>query len=127
MHFAWILVPLLLAPLNRHAADPLPGGSPVADRHPEYALATTDLPVALLPSGTTKLEVGQGSCKVSERDRTGPQPTTGEGIQRRSTAHLLVRLRTLCRAGLDFTPDLTRRFTGFLSSHTTACPPPSAE
>ena len=126
MRFTWIALPVLFMALASHGTSAAVPSSTDAVPEPEtaagYAASSSELPVAVMPaaSGKTRLAPELASRHDATLDREG------DPLGARSASVVCVRIRTVDRAGLTFIPELNRATTGYLSSCTTACPPPAS-
>jgi hypothetical protein len=129
MRFTWIALPIVLVALS--GAGAAGDAAPIEDgkqgRHPgkDYtassATPTTSAPVVALPSTSGESQLLRLFPAV--RIRGGlPYGAALPGTRRAAQAR--VRIRTVDRAGLAYIPEINQATTGFLSSSTTACPPP---
>ena len=125
MRFTWIALPALLVALTgTSGASPPPADeSSDPERVVERAASPRTAPVAVLPSLGEAQWKRLGPTEQERRD-SGPDGALPPGSRRASQAR--VRIRTVDLAGTAFLPEITRATTGFLSSSTTACPPPAS-
>jgi hypothetical protein len=130
MRFTWIALPIVLVALSGAgtASDAAPLEDGKRDRHTErdYAAATVSptaaAPIVALPSPSGESQLLRLFPAVKVRRGL---PLGGDPPGTRRTLQARVMIRTVDRAGLAFIPEVNRATTGFLSSSTTACPPPS--
>jgi hypothetical protein len=125
MRFTWIALPVLLVTLTgASGASPSPADeSSGPERVVERATCRTTAPVAVLPS-TTQARWKRLGVEDTERRESHLDAAAPPGSRRANQAR--VRIRTVDLAGTAFIPEITRATTGFLSSSTTACPPPAS-
>jgi len=124
MRFTWIALPVLLVTLTgTSGASPSPADeSSGPERVVERGTCRTTAPVAILPSTTEARWKRLGAEETERRDQ--PLDSAPPGSRRANQAR--VRIRMVDLAGTAFIPEITRATTGFLSSSTTACPPPAS-
>ena len=130
MRFTWIALPIVLVALSGSGtasdAAPATDGGKDRQRGKDYTASSTSsssyAPFVALPSTSGESQLLRLFPTVKIR-RTAP--LTGDLPGTRRTNQARVRIRTVDRAGLAFIPEINRATTGFLSSSTTACPPPS--
>ena len=124
MRFTWIALPVLLVTLTgTSGASPPPADeSSERERVVERAPTSTTASVAALPSAS----VFQWKRLGAEQDRRDPHSDAAAPPGSRRANQARVRFRTVDLAGTAFIPEITRATTGFLSSSTTACPPPAS-
>ena len=125
MRFTWIALPVLLVALTGTSGASPPPADESSDRERvvERAPSRTTAPVAVLPS-TREAHWKRLGAEGTERRDSHPDAAAPPGSQRANQAR--VRIRTVDLAGTAFIPEVTRATTGFLSSSTTACPPPAS-
>lgn len=125
MRFTWIALPVLLVTLTGTSGASPPPADEASDRERvvEHAPSPPQAPVAALPSMTGVQWKRLGTTEAERRDSQldGSAPPGS-----RRAAQARVRIRTVDRAAMTFIPEVTRATTGFLSSSTTACPPPAS-
>ena len=125
MRFTWIALPALLVALTGTSGASPPPTDDASDRERvvEHAPASPAAPAAALPS--TREATGQ-RLGADEAGRRHPRAdgAAPPGSRRANQARVLIRRVDL--TGLSFIPEITRATTGFLSSSTTACPPPAS-
>ena len=130
MRFTWIALPIVLVALSGTGtasdAAPAEDGGRERYRGKDYAASvptsSSEAPVVALPSASGESQLLRLFPAVRVRggvSLSGVLPGASGTIQAR------VRIRTVDREGLAFIPEINRATTGFLSSSTTACPPPS--
>lgn len=126
MRFTWIALPILLTTL----APAAPAETVVDDRAEDekaalVGTAATHVPLEIRPASPGEAEVAQPS-ETSARRLDASQTTAEEdaGGDAR-TPNPTVRLRALQASCRDFSSRLSHSLTGFLSSYSTACPPPA--
>lgn len=128
MRFTWIALPVLIVALASHGTSAVPSSTdpvPEPETAAGYAASSSELPVAVMPAASGKTLLARvGSELASRHDATLDRER--DALGERSASVVCVRIRTVDRAGLTFIPELTRATTGFLSSCTTACPPPAS-
>ncbi len=124
MRFTWIALPVLLVTLTGTSGASPPPADESSDRERvvERATSHTAAPVAALPS-TREAQWKRLGAEEPERRDSHPDGAAPPGPRRADQAR--VRIRTVDLAGTAFIPEITRANTGFLSSSTTACPPPA--
>jgi hypothetical protein len=124
MRFTWIALPVLLVTLTGTSGASPPPADESSDRERvvERAASPAATSVAVLPSmresDWKRLGAGDEKRRDGRFDAAAPP-----GSRRADQAR--VRIRTVDLAGTAFIPEITRATTGFLSSSTTACPPPA--
>ncbi|HJR53345.1 MAG TPA: hypothetical protein VJ982_06480 [Gemmatimonadota bacterium] len=125
MRFTWIALPVLLVTLTGTSGASPPPADEASDRERvvERAPSPPQAPVVALPSMTGVQWKRLGTPETERRDSQldGSAPP---GSRRANQAR--VRIRTVDLAATTFIPEVTRATTGFLSSSTTACPPPAS-
>jgi hypothetical protein len=129
MRFTWIALPVLLVTLagasTSAAAPPSMDEKPDHESETDYAVSSSTLPVAAMPSNSGEAQLARlGAAGKVRHDL--PLGDVADPLNARPANQIRVRIRTVDRAGFEFIPELTRAVTGFLSSSTTACPPPSS-
>ncbi|HET6638721.1 MAG TPA: hypothetical protein VFH82_08075 [Gemmatimonadota bacterium] len=124
MRFTWIALPVLLVTLTGTSGASPPPADESSDRERvvERATTSTATPVVALPS-TRVSDWKRLGAEEQERRDSHPDAAAPPGSRRATQAR--VRIRTVDLAGTAFIPEITRATTGFLSSSTTACPPPA--
>ena len=124
MRFTWIALPVLLVTLTGTSGASPPPADEASDRERvvERAATPAAAPVAALPSMRESEWKRLGAAEEGRRDAR-PDAAAPPGSSRADQAR--VRIRTVDLAGTAFIPEITRATTGFLSSSTTACPPPA--
>jgi hypothetical protein len=130
MRFTWIALPVLYVALTgpgTTGAAALPSSDEVPDHEAttEYAASSSELPVAIMPSSSGETRLGRTETEAPSR-HDGSLDHDADPLGVRSANVVRVLIRTVDRAGLAFIPEVTRATTGFLSSCTTACPPPAS-
>jgi hypothetical protein len=123
MRFTWIALPALLVTLagTSGASPPPPDDASDRERVVEHVPGSPAAPAAALPS--TRETTGQRlGAEEADRRRSRRDGAAPPGSRRANQARVLIRRADL--AGTSFIPEITRATTGFLSSSTTACPPP---
>src|SRR5688572_3751500 len=125
MRFTWIALPVLLVALTgTSSASPPPADEPSdRERVVERGTSPTAAPVVALPS---IIEDQWKRLGAGEQERRDSCPDRGAPPGSRRANQARVRIRTVDLAGTAFLPEITRATTGFLSSSTTACPPPAS-
>lgn len=125
MRFTWIALPVLLVTLTGTSGASPPPADEASDRERvvERATSRTAIPIAALPSMREVEWKRLGAGEQGRRD-SRPDAAAPPGSRRANLAR--VRIRTVDLAGTAFIPEITRATTGFLSSSTTACPPPAS-
>jgi hypothetical protein len=123
MRFTWIALPVLLVTLTGTSGASPPPADESSDRERvvERASSPAAVPVAALPATRESQWKRIGAADQERRDAR-PDAAAPPGSRRADQAS--VRIRTVDLAGTAFIPEITRATTGFLSSSTTACPPP---
>ena len=125
MRFTWIALPVLLVALTgTSGASPPPADDESSDRERvvERATSSTPAPLAALPSMRGFQWKRLGTAEAGRESH--PNGAAPPGSRRANQAR--VRIRSVDLAGTAFIPEITRATTGFLSSSTTACPPPTS-
>jgi hypothetical protein len=124
MRFTWIALPVLLVALTGTSdASPAPADEPSdRERVVERVTSSAAVPIAALPS---MRESEWKRIGAADRDRRDSHPDAAAPPGSRRADQARVRIRTVDLAGTAFIPEITRATTGFLSSSTTACPPPA--
>jgi hypothetical protein len=129
MRFTWIALSVLLLALASHGTSAAVPSSTDALPDPEtatrYGALSSELPVAVMPAASGETRLARVGSEVASR-YDASLDCEGDPLGARSARAICVRIRTVDRAGLAFLPELTRATTGFLSSCTTACPPPAS-
>ena len=122
MRFTWIALPVLLVALTGTSSASPPPADEASDRESvvERAASPRTSPIAALPAWK---EAERDRLDGLERERREPEGAAPPGSQ---ADQARVLIRTVDLAGTDFLPKITRATTGFLSSTTTACPPPAS-
>lgn len=126
MRFTWIALPALLVALTgTSGASPPPADEEPSGRERlvERATSSTRAPIVALPA------TGEASWKrlgAAEPERREAHPDGAAPPGSRAN-RARVMIRTVDLAGTAFIPEITRATTGFLSSSTTACPPPAGD
>ncbi len=125
MRFTWIALPVLLVALTGTSGASPPPADESSDRERvvERAPSRTTAPVAVLPS-TIEARSKRLGTEETDRRQSHLDAASPPGSRRANQAR--VRIRTVDLAGTAFIPEVTRATTGFLSSSTTACPPPAS-
>ena len=125
MRFTWIALPVLLVTLTGTSGASPPPADEASDRERVVERATSPMaaPIVALPS-MGEAQWKRLGAEGTERRDSHPDAAAPPGSQRANQAR--VRIRTVDLAGTTFIPEITRATTGFLSSSTTACPPPAS-
>ena len=125
MRFTWIALPVLLVALTGTSGASPPPADESSDRERvvERATSRTTAPIAALPSMREARWRRLGAAETERRD-SHPDGAAPPGSRRATQAR--VRIRAVDLAGTAFIPEITRATTGYLSSSTTACPPPAS-
>lgn len=125
MRFTWIALPVLLVTLTGTSGASPPPADEASDRERvvERAPSPPQAPFAALPSMIGVQWKRLGTAEAERRD-SQPDGAAPPGSRRANQAR--VRIRTVDLAATTFIPEVTRATTGFLSSSTTACPPPAS-
>jgi hypothetical protein len=130
MRFSWIALPLLVSTLagaeGAPVASPGTGGGPGGEAGTHYAGSAMALPIVAMPSTVGDMELARLGVQRQVRPDHPVETEDVVNAGERRTRDARVRIRSIDRTGFDFLPGLTRALTGFLSSCTTACPPPSS-
>ena len=127
MRFSWIALPLLLSTLGGVEGVPIAPartGVHATDTGTHYVGSAMALHPVAMPSTAGATELTRlGTHRLTRLvPPGGAQDLDVAGGPSRDAR---VRIRSVDRAGLDYLPELTRALTGFVSSRTTGCPPPS--
>lgn len=130
MRFSWVALPLLVATLAgaEGAAAPSPetGNEPRGVAGTHYACSVMALPIVAMPSTVGDIERARLGLQRQVRPDHPVETQDVLNAGERRTRDARVQVRSINRTGFDFLPGLTRSLTGFLSSCTTTCPPPSS-
>lgn len=129
MRFTWIALPLLFATLGgtpAALAAPCDDGADERDRRRATVIDVGHRGEATgLSSDAHWLQIAlspQGTIRLGEADTT----QDGAASETPSSMRARVQWRTMRVVSLDFTNRLRHSVNGFLSSYSTACPPPLA-